>query len=126
MTVDAEVTDEDLADFGVTVAQIQSDVAIDELDITGTSKYVETVETFDMEKGHNFLALHFSSEDADKIEVSMDPTQGSGLVELDESGVILLQMKADKSQTVKAVATNDDGITVKNYTVSGMTFEQEG
>jgi len=120
------VTDTDLADFGVTVAQVQSNVAINNLAITGTSKYIDTVTSFDMSKGHNFLALHFESDDAEKIEVSMDPTQGSGLVELDETGIILLQMKSDKSQTVKVVATDENDVTTtKNFTISGMTFEEE-
>lgn len=78
-----------------------------------------------MSKGHNFIVLHFTSDDADTIQVSMNPTQGSGLVTLDESGVIILQMKADKSQTVKAVATKNGVTTTKEYSISGMTFNAE-
>ena len=110
----------------MTVSDIQENVAISGTDITGTSKYVAEAQTFDMEKGHNFIALHFTSDNATEIKVSMDPTQGSGLVTLDESGVIVLQMKADKSQTVKAVATDANGrSTTKNYSIAGMTLETE-
>ena len=129
VTVDTTLTEGDAADllsvFGVAVSDVQSNVAISGNAITGTSKYLESVNTFDMSLGHNFLVLHFASTDADKVEVCMDPTQGSGLVELDESGVVILQMKADKSQTVKVVMTKGDREFVKHFTISGMTFETE-
>lgn len=129
VTCDATLTDQDKADileaYGVAVTDIQENIAVANDAITGTSKYVATATGFDMSKGHNFIALHFTSPTATKIEVSMDPTQGSGLVELDESGVIVLQMKADKSQTVKVVATDANGVTTKNLTISGMTFNEE-
>ena len=130
VTVDTTLTEGDAADllsaFGVAVTDVQSGVAISGNAIMGTSKYLAgPVGDFPMDLGHNFIVLHFASEDADKVEVCMDPTQGSGLVELDESGVAILQMKSDKSQTVKVVMTKDDREFVKHFTISGMTFETE-
>ena len=103
------------------VSDVQENVSVSGNAITGTSKYLESVNTFDMSKGHHFIVLHVTADTADTIKVSMDPTQSS-LTTLDESGVIILQMKDDQSQTVKIVAENENGTTTKNLTISGMTF----
>lgn len=128
VTVDTQLTTEDEEDlleyFGVDLSDVQENVAISGNAITGTSKYLDSVNTFDMSKGHHFLVLHITADDAETIKVSMDPTQSS-LTTLDESGVIILQMKDDQSQTVKIVAENENGTTTKNLTISGMTFAAE-
>ena len=113
--------------YGVTPIEIQEMVSVNNMEaaITGTSKYLETVNTFDMDLGHHFLLLHISAPGADKIEASMNPSQTSGLVELDETGVVLFQMKDDKSQTVKVVATKDGEETVREFSIAGMTFAAE-
>ena len=111
--------------FGVQVSDVQSDIAVYGNSINGTSKYVEEVTTFDMSKGHNFLILHITADNATKIEACMDPTQGSGLVELDETGVVLFQLKPDKSQTVKIVATGEGGTTTRNLTIANLTLNEE-
>lgn len=129
VTIDTTLTEGDVSDlasvYGVSLADVQSDVVAHNKSITGTSKYLESVNTFDMELGHHFLILHIASADADKIEASMDPSQTSGLVELDESGVVLFQMKDDQSQKVKIVLTKDGVETVKLYNIGNMTFEAE-
>lgn len=128
LTVDTTLTAQDEADllsiFGVEPTDVQSSVAVSGTTITGESKYLDSVNTFDMDLGHHFLILHITADNADEIKVSMDPTQ-SQLTTLDESGVIILQMKDDQSQTVKVVATNSGGTTTKNYAISGMTFAEK-
>ena len=103
----------------------KENVKISERSITGASKYAESVATFDMSLGHHFIVLHITAEEADKIEACMDPSKGSGLVELDETGVVIFQLKDDQSEAVKIVVTrgNDSGISL--FDISRMTFEEE-
>lgn len=76
-----------------------------------------------MSLGHHFIVLHITAEGADKIEASMDPTKGSGLVELDSTGVVIFQMKDDKSERVRIVVTKDDVSQTAYYDISEMVFE---
>ena len=129
VTIDTTLTEGDISDissiYGVTMNEVQSDVVAHKKSITGTSKYLESVNTFDMSLGHHFLILHITSTDADTIKASMEPSQTSGLVELDASGVVLFQMKDDQSQKVKIVLTKNGVDTVKLYNIGNMTFEAE-
>lgn len=126
--VDTIFTEQDLDDieglFGVTVDELQSDVVIVDTAISGTSKYADEVDTFDMTKGHHFVVLHITCAGADTIKVSMNPTQ-SKLTTLDESGVIVLQMKDDKSQTVKIVTSKDSDSETTEYSITDMTFAEQ-
>lgn len=78
-----------------------------------------------MDLGHHFMVLHITAEGADKVEVSMDPTKGMGLQELDETGVVIFQMKDDKSEQIKIVVTKDDVSQTAYYDISEMVFEEK-
>ena len=78
-----------------------------------------------MSLGHHFIVLHITAEGADKIEATMDPTKGMGLQELDSSGVVIFQMKDDKSERVKIVVTKDDVSQTAYYDISEMTFTEK-
>ena len=110
--------------YGVDVDDVQSNVEVTGSSITGTSKYVDSIELFDLSLGHHFIVLHITAEGADKIEACMDPTKGSGLVELDETGVVIFQMKDDKSERVKVVVTKDDVSQTAYYDISEMIFTE--
>lgn len=129
LTVDTTLTAQDEADiqsiFGVEAGDVQESVAISGTAITGTSNYLEEVNTFDMSKGHHFIILHVTADDADEITACMDPSQQAEPTVLDESGVIILQMKDDKSQTVKITAKKGTATTTENLTISGMTFAEQ-
>lgn len=71
------------------------------------------------------MVLHITAEGADKVEVSMDPTKGMGLQELDETGVVIFQMKDDKSEQIKIVVTKDDVSQTAYYDISEMVFEEK-
>lgn len=77
-----------------------------------------------MSKGHHFIVLHITADDADEIKVCMDPTQGT-VGTLDETGVVILQMKDDKSQKVKIEVTKDGVSKSYFYRINGMTFAAE-
>ena len=55
----------------------------------------------------------------------MDPTKGMGLQELDSSGVVIFQMKDDKSERIKVVVTKDDVVQTAYYDISEMIFEEK-
>ena len=78
-----------------------------------------------MSLGHHFVCLHIYdvTGTADSIKVSMDPTQGT-IATLDESGVVLLQMKDDKSQNIKVVA-EVDGTEYETILTNDMTFAEQ-
>lgn len=78
-----------------------------------------------MSLGHHFIVLHITAEGADKIEATMDPTKGMDLQELDSSGVVIFQMKDDKSERVKIVVTKDDVSQTAYYDISEMTFTEK-
>ena len=115
--------DADIYDyFGVHVSDVQENVSISNGAITGTSKYISSIQHFGLELGHHFIVLHITAPGATTIQASMNPTQQSGLVTLDETGVVIFQMKDDKSQTVKVVASRGNETITKEFTISGMTF----
>lgn len=104
---------------------VQSSVSIEDGTIFGTSKYIDSVTTFDMSLGHHFMVLHITADGADKVEVTMDPTGGMGLQELDETGVVIFQMKDDKSQKVKIVVSKDEVSQAAYYDISEMVFTEK-
>lgn len=127
--IDTTLTDSDEEDlqtyFGVDVDDVQSSVSIGDGTIFGTSKYIDSVTTFDMSLGHHFMVLHITADGADKVEVTMDPTGGMGLQELDETGVVIFQMKDDKSQKVKIVVTKDEVSQDAYYDITEMVFTEK-
>lgn len=77
--------------WGHTVSDLQSDVAVSGTEstgfkITGSLAYVSEGALPDVWGAGNFLALKFSNADpnAESLKVGLDPSEGSGLVELDE------------------------------------------
>ena len=114
--------------YEVPVSDIQDDVAIVGNKITGTLKYLDGSDPISGYWGAgNFLALKFSGIDprATSVKVGMNPSQGSGLVELigdpDMNGVFKVTNKA----TQKFVVVTTDGIKTKRqeFDLSELTVE---
>lgn len=114
--------------YEVPVSDIQDDVAIVGNKVTGTLKYLDGSDPISGYWGAgNFLALKFSGIDprATSVKVGMDPSQGSGLVELigdpDMNGVFKVTNKA----TQKFVVVTTDGIKTKRqeFDLSELTVE---
>lgn len=70
--------------YGTTVSDIQSGVSVSGNKITGTLKYLSVGALPDYWGAGNFLALKFSDIDpeATSVKVGLEPSEGSGLVEL--------------------------------------------
>ena len=103
--------------YEVPVSSIQSsNVAVTGNKITGTLKYLDGSDPISGYWGAgNFLALKFSDVDprATSVKVGLDPSAGSGLVELlgdpDMNGVF----KITDKDTQKFVVVTTDGIKTK-------------
>ena len=126
-TVEAESADTVI--FGTNVSDIQTGVNVASGAITGTLKYLSDSDN-DIVKtwgAGNFIALKFSDIDAKatSVKVGLDPSAGSGLVEIiddpDKNGVFKI---SDKSTQVFKVVTTDGANTKEaTYSLSGLILE---
>lgn len=94
--------------WGTTVSAMQSDIAIEDGEITGTLKYLDEGQLVTDWGAGNFMALKFTVPDeATSCKVGLDPSVSSGLVELDEDkdGVF----KVTDNETQKFVIVTTDG-----------------
>lgn len=107
------------------VSDIQSDVVVSGKKITGTLKYLDDGPIAGYWGAGNFLALKFSDLDpnATSIKVGLNPSQGSGLVEIigdpDLNGVFKI---TDKDvQTFRVVITDGHMTKTTDYDLSDLT-----
>ena len=113
--------------FGTDVSDIQSGVSVSGNTITGTLKYLDTGDIASYWGDGNFIALKFTNLDpnATSVKVGLDPSQGSGLVEIiddpDKNGVFKVTNK--DTQVFKVVTTTPSGTKTDTYTLSGLTCE---
>lgn len=76
--------DEGATVFGYTVSDLQSDVTVSGNRILGTLKYIDSGSLADVWGEGYFVALNFDDIPQNAtVKVGLDPSQGSGLVELD-------------------------------------------
>lgn len=108
---------------------MQSGVTIANNAITGTLSYLtEGQLVTDWGEG-NFLALAFSDIDpaATSVKVGLEPSQGSGLVEIindpDKMGVFKITDK--DTQKFKIVTSNGAFTQYQTFDLSGLTCEEE-
>lgn len=112
--------------FGVNVTDIQSGITVSGTNITGTLKSLTGSNAItDVWGEGNFIALDFSTNsDFDDIKVGLDPSQGSGLVSLDEdmSGIFKITNK-DTQKFVIEGYKNSQKVYTKEYNLSGLTLQ---
>ena len=103
--------------YEVPVSSIQSsNVAVTGNKITGTLKYLDGSDPISGYWGAgNFLALKFSDVDprATSVKVGLDPSEGSGLVELLGDPNMNGVFKITDKDTQKFVVVTTDGIKTK-------------
>lgn len=127
LTVEAETASKKV--FNVLTSAMQTGVNISaDNKITGTIKYLSGSNAITDEWGEgNFLVLKFSDPDerATSVKVGLDPSMGTGLVELlgdpDMNGVFKIENK--NLQKFKVVSTNGADSTVQIFDLSGLTIE---
>ena len=133
-------TTEYFEDYGVTTGE--RDVAIpvgNETDylqnfageITGTLKYIEDglAPSGYLSGSGNFIALHLEADDWNiytSVLVGLDPSQGSGLVEIlqDEEKIIVGKINSNE-QVFKVVSTDGEFTKTDVYDLSGLVLETE-
>lgn len=106
---------------------MQSDISVDGDKITGTLHYLTEGQLVrDWGEGY-FLAMEWSDidENATSLKVGLAPSAGSGLIEClddpDHNGVFHITDK--NRQDLIIVSANDDGKTLQNFDISGLTLE---
>ena len=128
MTVKAESQSTRIYETPVSSIQ-DDDVVVSGNAITGTLKYLNDGGPISGYWGAgNFLALKFSNVDpkATSIKVGLNPSEGSGLVELlgdpDMNGVFKITDK--DTQKFRVVITDGHATKTTDYDLSGLTCEE--
>ena len=112
--------------YGESVSDLQDNIVITDNAITGTLKFLTGGQIAGYWGDGNFLALQFSDLDpnATSVKVGLDPSQGSGLVEIltdpDKNGVFKITNK--DTQKFKIVTSDGTHTKTKTYDVSGLTL----
>lgn len=121
MSVRPIVADDNADLFGKSVSDIQSDISIEDDEITGTLKYVADYSSAfggDLSSG-NYIALHCEVPDASDATITVTVTNPSVL---DEDGNIVARIADKSSQTITVVASKEGWPSVtKEYGLTGLT-----
>ena len=128
MTVAPESQSSELFDHLVSSFQ-DADVAVSGNSIVGTLKFVEggLASSGPLAGDGYFLALKFTNIDADatSVLVGLDPSQGTGLVELindpDKNGVFKIH---DNNQVFKVVQKNATAEKVQIFSLANLILEE--
>ena len=113
--------------WGTPVSDMQTGVAVTGNTITGTLKYLESGEPATTWGAGNFLCLKFANPDpeATSVKVGLDPSEGSGLVELlgdpDMNGAFKITDK--DTQVFKVVTSTSKRTTTQTFDLKGMEVE---
>lgn len=118
--------------FGTNTSDLQDDVSIDGAYIKGTLKYYDDAESALVTQwgAGNFLVLKFANldEKATSVKVGLDPSEGSGLVEIindpDKNGVFKITDK--DTQKFKVVTTDGTETLTQTYDLSKLVCEDTG
>lgn len=110
---------------------MQSNVNVAGNSIIGTLKFIEggIAQSGPLAGDGNFLALQFKDIDptATSVKVGLDPSQGSGLVEIltdpDKNGVFKITNK--DTQKFKVVSTDGTHTRTQTYDLSALICETE-
>lgn len=112
--------------FGTLVSDMQTALTVGANAITGTLKYLTSGDLVDTWGAGYFMALKFTGipASATSVLVGLDPSEGSGLVEiindLDKNGAFKVSNKS--TQKFKVVATDGTNTVTKTYDLSGLTL----
>ena len=115
--------------FGTKVSSMQSRVKLDGDAFTGTLKYLDSGALVDTYGAGNFIALKFTDipETATSVKVGLEPSQGTGLVELindpDKNGAFKVTDKY--AQNFKIVTTDGTHLKTQIFDLSRLNCQSE-
>ena len=105
---------------------MQSDIAVADGAITGTLKYLDEGQLVTDWGAGNFIALKFTvPAQATSCKVGLDPSQGSGLVELDDDKDGVFKVTDKDTQKFMIVTTDGTYTLTQEFDLSGLTCETE-
>lgn len=95
--------------------------------ITGTLHYISSGQIVTDWGAGNFLALKFDNIDerATSCKVGLEPSQGSGLVELDEDKMAMFKITDHTTQKVKIVTSDGKFTEYQTFDLSELVCEEE-
>lgn len=115
--------------FGTKVSNMQSRVKVQGDTITGTLKYLDTGSLVDTYGAGNFIALKFTDipETATSCKVGLEPSEGTGLVEIindpDKNGAFKVTDKY--RQNFKIVTTDGTKTTTQIFDLAQLNCQTE-
>ena len=115
--------------YNVAVTDMQTGVTVSDNGISGTLKYLSGSNAItDVWGAGNFLCLKFTTDDWSdytSVKVGLDPSAGSGLVEIKDDdthdGVFKI---SNKKQKFVVIATNGVTTIEKRYSLTGLTLQR--
>lgn len=116
--------------YGAKVNTLQKEMSVSDGAITGTLKFIQggLAPSGYLSGDGNFMALKFENAGSDKIEVGLVPSQGSGMVTLEEDGICVFKVAGvyQEQQQVLKVVTTENGIQkTQTFDISELTLETE-
>jgi hypothetical protein len=115
--------------FGKKVSNMQSRVRLDGDAFVGTIKYLNSGSLVDTYGAGNFIALKFTDipETATSVKVGLEPSQGTGLVEIindpDKNGAFKITDKY--AQNFKVVTTDGTHTKTQIFDLSRLNCQSE-
>lgn len=111
------------------MSDIQNGVQVINGGITGTLKYLDSGSIVDTWGSGNFIVLNMADNDytgLTSVKVGMDPSRGSGLVEIiddpDKNGVFKVSDK--DAQVFKIVQTDGTNTKTQVFNLNGLVCEE--
>jgi len=117
--------------FDVKVSNMQTGVVVADGAITGTLKFIEggISPSGPLSGDGNFLALKFVDPNgADKVEVGLVPTAGTGFVELDSDMNAVFKIAGEiggVQQVLKVITTVNEVSKTQTFDLSGLVLETQ-
>ena len=113
--------------WGYTASDLQTDIAVANGAVTGTLKYISTGALAADWGAGNFLAVKLTGidEDATSVLIGLEPSEGTGLVEIiDDEDKVAVMRVADKAAQKLTIVTRCAGFAkVDRYDLSGLTLQ---
>ena len=112
--------------WGTSVSAMQSDIVVADGKITGTLKYLDEGQLVTDWGAGNFMALKFTvPENATSCKVGLDPSEGSGLVELDEDKDGVFKVTDNETQKFVIVTTDGAHTLTQEFDLSELVCQSE-